>query len=56
MDEYVIEESFCGCCGRPFFTDGWWCTNCQLHIRGDGPLWTRTYFAQHGISCPFQVQ
>jgi hypothetical protein len=55
MRDYIEEPSYCGCCGRAFFTDGWWCSGCQDHVAGEGPLWERTYFAQHGVSCPFQV-
>jgi hypothetical protein len=54
-------EDFCGCCGKAAESLHW-CNACIEHI---GPretrsgraidLWERTYFAQYGIPCPYQV-
>lgn len=57
----VPDEHFCGCCGheisatRPVDSD--WCGLCESHL---DPLtsmasWNRTYFAQFGKPCPYQV-
>jgi hypothetical protein len=55
---YVQSNGYCGCCGRAMM-DGniWWCEDCKLHILpvDMGPFEERTYFAQHGLPCPFQV-
>ena len=54
-------DCYCGCCGREIGagtrTDPEWCADCKPHLRR-GPLfapWQRTYFAQHGKDCPWQV-
>lgn len=54
--------SNCGCCGRELGTDvagtadGLWCVDCIGHVLKGGALWDRTWFAQHGNECPFQVK
>lgn len=61
------ERLYCGCCGNPIGanarTDNDWCSRCRPHIararREVGgcftPVWERTYFAQTGEDCPWQV-
>lgn len=52
---------FCGCCGSEIAevcgTDPVWCWPCAAHVMREGrvPLHESTYFAQHGVHCPFQV-
>ena len=64
---YVIpsresEPDHCGCCGRETFgpTLRWydgWCVDCEGHVLRDSrPPWDRTYAAQFGKDCPFQVK
>ena len=53
-----MSEPYCGCCGREL--DGnsdLWCKRCAEHVHPDRGvrLWDRTYFAQHGKYCPFQI-
>ena len=57
----VRQHCYCGCCGREIGagtrTDPEWCADCKPHLRC-GPLfapWQRTYFAQHGKDCAWQV-
>jgi hypothetical protein len=47
------EPDYCGCCGREADA-GEWCSECKEHINPRKTLWDATYFAQHGIHCPFQ--
>ena len=47
---------YCGCCGNeiPY---GEWCLRCTQHLLPKGiPDWERTWFAQHGTDCPFQLK
>jgi hypothetical protein len=46
----------CGCCGEPI-TDREWCGRCEPHLLPAGGCapWDRTYFAQHGVHCPFDT-
>lgn len=48
--------TLCGCCGREWTGD--WCDKCRPHIPKafGAPPWDRTYFAQHGRDCPFQIR
>jgi hypothetical protein len=52
----VTATEFCGCCGRPAKRgdgyDGLFCRDCRKHTLKAGPFEERTYFAQHGKSCP----
>ncbi len=48
----------CGCCGR-IIKNSEWCKDCIGHLRIDDKgvhraPWDRTYFAQHGATCPFE--
>ncbi len=59
MDKY-----FCGCCGDTLPTQtAIWCTKCEFHVlpprRGCTPgfgLEDRTWFAQYGGPCPYQIE
>lgn len=49
---------YCGCCGGEIDNgDAYWCSHCTDHVARatTAYLWERTYFAQHGEDCPFQV-
>lgn len=49
---------YCGCCGRDLPFGGVFCEDCEKHLapaRHGMPDWERTYFAQHGADCPYQV-
>lgn len=61
LDVEDVDEC-CGCCGLPLdqdeddVEDEVWCAACQAHVLGDGrAFWEATYFAQHGVACPFAV-
>jgi len=47
--------NYCGCCGRP--TSNYiWCDDCKAHIADHHrDFHERTYFAQHGKDCPYQL-
>ena len=52
-------RDFCGCCGRPS-GNSWisepWCRDCSGHVlKLGGAQWDRTWFAQTGQECPFQI-
>lgn len=54
-------EDYCGCCGRivdvqvSSLNDPW-CSQCTKHVLQNGAApWDRTYLAQHGVDCPYQV-
>lgn len=47
-------EGFCGCCGRE--ADGEWCRDCRSHVLDTGEAYRRTYYAQHKVDCPYQVE
>lgn len=58
MAQMDAETGYCGCCGGDL--DGnsdLWCKRCADHVLPDRGvrLWDRTYFAQHGKDCPFQM-
>lgn len=47
--------NYCGCCGDYAGASGW-CANCLTHIdRKAERSWDATFFAQHGVNCPWQV-
>jgi len=46
----------CGCCGRDCPDDKIWCAECELHVGTEGTPVDRTYFALHGIDCPYAVE
>jgi len=51
------ELNYCGCCGR--VANGHnaeWCRRCENHIDPKKTFWDATYFAQHGVDCPYQHQ
>lgn len=53
-------SDYCGCCGREITADDLpgmplWCDDCRPHLAASPHLWDRTWFAQHGTECPFQV-
>lgn len=50
----LSKRSHCGCCGESI-NSGEWCKPCAEHISENQnlPPWDRTYFAQHGSTCPF---
>lgn len=53
----TVEPDYCGCCGNE--NDGGYdfCERCMDHVgRFSGAPWMRTYFALHGVDCPFQVE
>lgn len=62
-----MSQLYCGCCGNEIGqstrSDPDWCRRCVPHIiakRRDitgcySPSWERTWFAQTGQDCPFQV-
>lgn len=47
--------SGCGCCGEQVLDDEMWCANCCPHVLSEGAWEDRTYWAQYGRECPFQV-
>ena len=51
--------SFCGCCGRVCRNEAEWCFKCRGHVVQDAdlrlPPWERTFGAQHGTDCPYEV-
>jgi hypothetical protein len=50
---------YCGCCGRESSNSeiaNPWCRDCRDHVLVHGAPWERTYFAQHGADCPFQIE
>lgn len=51
------EPDYCGCCGNVCPTDALWCDRCAEHVDTSDLLftWDRTYFALHGVDCPFQA-
>jgi predicted amidophosphoribosyltransferase len=52
----VDDGSYCGCCGDgPIPDTAEWCRRCVDHVSDDGPPWERTWSAQHGEPCLFQV-
>lgn len=59
--ECPVHAHFCGCCGNQIIHDPsadsepQWCLRCLNHITADGLPHDRTYFAQHGADCPYQV-
>jgi hypothetical protein len=54
-----IEQDYCGCCGRECRRGHLWCQDCEAHLLPSEPRHRfsheRTYFAQHGKECPFQI-
>ena len=57
-----MKQHYCGCCGceiPPKDEDLMWCKRCDKHVLHPKNRWIpwheRTYFAQHGKDCPFQV-
>lgn len=56
-----IHANFCGCCGNQVIidpsaeTEPFWCLRCLGHVDLSKSAHNGTYFAQHGIDCPFQV-
>ena len=49
-------QFYCGCCGNEVDADDHiWCAMCRNHVGDRGPLWDRTWFAEHGTPCPYQV-
>jgi hypothetical protein len=56
MTSDKLERSYCGCCGREMHPDYDWCLLCRPHVAHAGPAWERTWLAQHGTGCPFQVR
>ena len=58
----MSEKDYCGCCGREIDGRGGqstiWCRDCEAHLAPGGhgiKFWDRTFQAQHGKPCPFQV-
>lgn len=50
-----IEVSYCGCCGTATI-NGNWCKRCSDHVlKLGGAPWDRTWLAQTGRDCPYQV-
>jgi hypothetical protein len=50
------DVGYCGCCGEQVERlDAPWCDPCAGHVLPTGQWWDRTYAAQHGRPCPFQV-
>lgn len=56
---YLGERNYCGCCGREMgylwsqFHD--FCVKCDPHVLKTGQLPDRTYYAQTGKECPYQM-
>lgn len=54
------KEQYCACCGvvlKGADYAGRFCQRCLKHAGpADLPTWDRTFFAQHGIDCPYQVK
>lgn len=53
-----MTKLFCGCCGREI-KHGEWCLKCSKHLLPASTglaMWDRTWFAQFGTDCPFQVR
>lgn len=49
-----MRACFCGCCGNE--TDGGdWCRKCRSHVAKTGTMYERTFYAQNGRECPYQV-
>ncbi len=49
------EDSFCGCCGNECPEADLWCRRCDEHVIDARHPWEATYFAVHGIDCPYAV-
>lgn len=43
----------CGCCGQDCPDGELWCLACRAHVGAGGRVCDRTYFAQHGVDCPY---
>lgn len=43
----------CGCCGQDCPDGDGWCLPCRAHVGTTGPIEERTYWAQHGVDCPY---
>ena len=62
-DDFDPEADYCGCCGDEIPGESTvvrsWCQRCALHVNKESnlylPPWDRTYEAQWGTPCPFQV-
>lgn len=46
----------CGCCGQDCPDGELWCYACRAHVGDAAEVCDRTYFAQHGVDCPYQVR
>ena len=63
IDERTMPDyGYCGCCGEQLhWADFYklWCRRCRGHVYPVVgvyvPTHERTYFAQHGRPCPYQV-
>ena len=59
----IMDRSYCGCCsGDLDDSRSDWCNRCHPHVLSDTrpdrtfrPQYDRTYFAQFGRECPYQV-
>lgn len=58
----MTERDYCGCCGceiPPKDLGSMWCGRCESHVLHPDkrfiPWADRTYLAQHGKPCPYQV-
>lgn len=54
------DVGYCGCCGDelgPGRIADAWCDGCAEHVTPTitAPGWSRTFFAQYGRPCPYQV-
>jgi len=46
----------CGCCGQDCPEGDTWCLACRPHVGTTGPLCERTYYALHGVDCPYAAR
>jgi len=46
----------CGCCGQDCPEGRTWCLACEPHVGVRGALCERTYYALHGVDCPFAAK
>lgn len=46
----------CGCCGQDCPDGRTWCLACAPHVGTTGRLEERTYYALHGVDCPYAAK
>lgn len=53
-----MTKNYCGCCGTEISNYDIWCKRCKSHVIPSSEyynVWDRTFLAQFGKPCPYQI-